>query len=52
MKDRQVYHHLLPTSANLGVHNNQKATFSLDTTSTLSITTLASAKNIHLYQEY
>jgi hypothetical protein len=49
-KDRHGYHHLSPTSQ-LGDTRQTKVTCSLDTTSTLTITTLALARNFCLYQE-
>ena len=49
-KDGHGYHNLLPTPQPEDTRQT-KVAFSLDTTSTLSTTTLALARNIHLYQE-
>ena len=50
MKDGQGYHHLLLTPQPWDTRQ-PKVTSSLDTMSTLSITTLALARNFRLYQE-
>ena len=49
-RDRQGYHHLPPTPQQEDTRQTKVAS-SLDTTSTLSTTTLAFARNIRLYQE-
>ena len=50
MKDGQGCHHLPPTPQPEDTRQT-KVTSSLDTTSTLSITTIALARNFRLYQE-
>jgi hypothetical protein len=49
-KDEQGYHHLLPTRQPWDTRQ-MKVTCTLDTTSTLTVTTLVLARNFHLYQE-
>jgi hypothetical protein len=49
--DGQGYHHLPPTSSNHAIGPHSNMTFNLDTTSALTITTLALRKDIRLYQE-
>ena len=49
-KDREGCHHLPPTPQPWDTRQT-KVTCSLDTTSTLTVTTLALAMNFHLYQE-
>jgi hypothetical protein len=48
MKGGQGCHHLPPT---LEPWDKMKVTYSLDTMSMLTVTTLALARNFHLYQE-
>jgi hypothetical protein len=49
-KDGQGCHHLPPTPQQWDMRQT-KVTCSLDTTSTLTVTTLVLARNFHLYQE-
>ena len=49
-KDRQGYHHLPPTPQPENTRQT-KVTSSLDNMSTLLVTTLALARNFHLYQD-
>jgi hypothetical protein len=49
--DEQGCHHLPPTSSNHGIGHHSNVTFNPDTMSALMITTLASRKDIRLYQE-
>ena len=49
-KDEQGCHHLPPTPQSEDTRQ-MKVTFSIDTTSMLLVTTLALARNFHLYQE-